>query len=358
MTTLYLIRHAEAEGNLFRRNHGQYDSLLTPFGLRQREALAKRFADLPIDTCFSSDLTRACMTAQAICRPHGLPLTRCPEFREVNFGVWEDLPFGYIDHTDGERMARYRQDPCSLRLEGAERYEVYTGRFIQKMTELAQEFDGKTIAIFSHGAVLRDAQTCLFQSQPDAPLPLCDNTGVSLLRYENGSFTAEYLNDNSHLGDELSTLRRLGPIMKEARRWNLWFQPAGNDPAGLPALFDEAVKAQRIAPFSIALDDCIHAYLQDSYAGSLLLSKETGEIRFLALRPELRRHRLGPQLLGEAVSRFRTAGFEQVLVTLPAANQEALAFFESCGFQRSPSPTPDTVSLALDICLSHADVPE
>ena len=29
MTTVYLIRHAEAEGNVYRRCHGQYDALLT-----------------------------------------------------------------------------------------------------------------------------------------------------------------------------------------------------------------------------------------------------------------------------------------------------------------------------------------
>ena len=30
MTTVYIIRHAEAEGNVYRRCHGQYDGLLTP----------------------------------------------------------------------------------------------------------------------------------------------------------------------------------------------------------------------------------------------------------------------------------------------------------------------------------------
>ena len=28
--TVYIIRHAEAEGNIYRRCHGIYDSLLTP----------------------------------------------------------------------------------------------------------------------------------------------------------------------------------------------------------------------------------------------------------------------------------------------------------------------------------------
>ena len=29
MTTIYLIRHAEAEGNLYRRAHGWYNSTIT-----------------------------------------------------------------------------------------------------------------------------------------------------------------------------------------------------------------------------------------------------------------------------------------------------------------------------------------
>lgn len=29
MTTIYLIRHAEADGNLYRRAHGWYDSVIT-----------------------------------------------------------------------------------------------------------------------------------------------------------------------------------------------------------------------------------------------------------------------------------------------------------------------------------------
>ena len=47
MTTIYLIRHAEAEGNVFRRIHGQYDSCVTPNGRRQIAALAQRFAGIP-----------------------------------------------------------------------------------------------------------------------------------------------------------------------------------------------------------------------------------------------------------------------------------------------------------------------
>lgn len=64
MTTVYLIRHAEAEGNLYRRAQGHYNSTITDRGYRQIAALAKRFADIPIDAVYSSDLAdlhhRAC----------------------------------------------------------------------------------------------------------------------------------------------------------------------------------------------------------------------------------------------------------------------------------------------------------
>ena len=36
-TTIYLVRHAEAEGNIGRRCHGHYDSMLTQRGLKQAE---------------------------------------------------------------------------------------------------------------------------------------------------------------------------------------------------------------------------------------------------------------------------------------------------------------------------------
>ena len=41
-TKIFLVRHAEAEGNLFRVAHGQYDSVITPQGYRQLAWLRRR----------------------------------------------------------------------------------------------------------------------------------------------------------------------------------------------------------------------------------------------------------------------------------------------------------------------------
>ena len=43
MTRIYLVRHAQSEGNFYRRAHGMYNSMLTPQGRIQLEALKKQW---------------------------------------------------------------------------------------------------------------------------------------------------------------------------------------------------------------------------------------------------------------------------------------------------------------------------
>ena len=93
MTQIYLIRHGEAEGNIYRRFHGWHDTFLTGLGLRQLEYLKKKFESIHVDVCYASDLTRASQTAQAVYVPKGLKLQQDPAFRELYVGTWEDARF-------------------------------------------------------------------------------------------------------------------------------------------------------------------------------------------------------------------------------------------------------------------------
>ena len=53
MTRVFIIRHAEAEGNLYRRMHGQYDSDLTELGKKQLIPLSARFRDIRLLAAWS-----------------------------------------------------------------------------------------------------------------------------------------------------------------------------------------------------------------------------------------------------------------------------------------------------------------
>ena len=67
-TRIFLVRHAEAEGNYYRRFHGQYDSLITENGKRQIECLRRRFEREEVSACYASDLFRTRKTAEAVLR--------------------------------------------------------------------------------------------------------------------------------------------------------------------------------------------------------------------------------------------------------------------------------------------------
>ena len=94
MTEIYLIRHAQAEGNRYHMMQGHWDGGVTALGRRQIEELAERFRTVPLDAVYASDLYRARLTAGAAARWRRLPIRTDPALRELNVGPWEGRFFG------------------------------------------------------------------------------------------------------------------------------------------------------------------------------------------------------------------------------------------------------------------------
>lgn len=299
MTTIYLIRHAEAEGNVFRRLQGHYNAMITPNGRKQIAALQRRFEDVPIDAVYASDLSRTCCTAGAIHIPKNLPLNKDRRFRELYCGCWENLPFGWLDRSDPERNRAFTRRPRDWHVEGSERFADYTGRFLEAMGEAARRLDGQTVAIFSHGMVMRGVLQTLFFPDKDN-LGHSENTAVTKLIYENGKYTLEYLNDDSHIPHEISTLGRQEWWRGgDHRDFNMWYRdPAPEDTDLLREL---NVKGQ-IVRISMIIDRPTGAVALE------LLPGERALLQGLAILPAYRDRELSEQLLGEAVSLARAAG--------------------------------------------------
>ena len=318
MTRLYLIRHAEAEGNIYRRMHGQYNSGVTRNGLRQIAALEARFRDVPIDAVYASDLFRTCRTAQALCVPKGLPLRPEPRLREVSVGIWEDIPFGELEWHCPQELNRFMRDPEGWRVEGAETYRQYSGRFEAALRESARAHEGQSVALFTHGCVLSGGLHRILGIPHDSSK--ADNTAVTLLEYENGVFSPVLLYDNSHLSEAISTRARQRWWRQQGGKFNLRYRPAA------PA--DAALYHPDFTP---APGDRVWiALLEEEPVGYTALSGSG--VACLYLRPEYRHRRFGDQLLGQAVSVLRAEGAEALHIGVPTANLEDLAFFaRHCG---------------------------
>ena len=325
MTRIYLVRHAEAEGNAYRRIHGQYDSRITPNGLRQVDALRARFQDIPIDACYASDLNRTCVTARAVYLPKGLELRRDRRFREVDLGRWEDIPFGWLERFEPERMTQFNKEPQLWSVKNSETFPEYTQRFLTALREAAEENDGKTIAVFTHGCVLRGVQYLLGGNEWP---PYCDNTAVSLLDYENGAFQIEYLNDSSHLSDEISTFARQKwwRAGGDRRDFNMWFETEGETSYAV-------LRDRRVGHIRVSGRDC-----------------EKGELRIedIFLKESHRGRALGAQLLGQAVNLARKMDCGTLAAAVPDEMRRALHFFERQGFLLQ-SETDGAAVLKMDI---------
>ena len=265
------------------------------------------------------------MTARSVYLPKGLELRRDRRFREVDLGRWEDIPFGWLERFEPERMTQFNKEPQLWSVKGSETFPEYTQRFLTALREAAEENDGKTIALFTHGCVLRGVQYLLGGNEWP---PYCDNTAVSLLDYENGAFQIEYLNDSSHLSDELSTFARQKwwRTGGDRRDFNMWFETEGETSYAV-------LRDRRVGHIRVSGRDC-----------------EKGELRIedIFLEESHRGRALGAQLLGQAVSLARKMDCGTLAAAVPDEMRRALHFFERQGFLLQ-SETDGAAVLKMDI---------
>jgi len=227
MTDFFIIRHAEAEGNITRRMHGFTNGRLTPHGHVQLEYLQKRLAALPISAVYSSDLLRAFTTASAAANPHDLAIITDSRLREVFFGEWEDLSFGTVVHRYPEQWLNLETDIWKLRVKNAEPIEYSQKRFKDCLVDIAAEHEDETVAVFTHGYILQLFYCYILginAQSTDKSMIHTDNTALAHIRYDNGNFELLSSNDDTHLPKELGTYERKQALAeKVGRKFELRF---------------------------------------------------------------------------------------------------------------------------------------
>lgn len=360
MTKIYLIRHAEAEGNLYRRIQGHYDGDITETGKRQIEALAQRFKNIQIDALYASDLQRTQKTAGAILKYQPeLSLNIDPRLKEIGLGIWEDQPWGNASFDYPEQMLLFGTNPDKWHIKGGESFADLKSRITEVINELAEKHEGQTIACVSHGMAIRSLiSTILGVSSEDiSRISHGDNTCVALLNVEKGKTSIEYYNDTAHLDQNLSTFAKQGwhknsvkpditslrfypiDLSADTQLYKNCYKEGWQEAHGTIRGYSEAPYIKAATKVSAKDPQTLmKALYGDEFAGILELDPErmagegAGWISFVYIAPELRGRGLACQLIGQAVSYYRKKGRSSLCLHVSETNSRALALYEGLGF--------------------------
>lgn len=360
MTTLYLVRHAEAEGNVYRRCHGQYDALLTHRAPAQLECLAERFAEVPLDAVYASDLYRARHTAKAIADRKGMRVQIRPALREISMGDWEDKTWAELPRIDPGHYADWQHRPGQCTVPGGESVMDAGERVFAELKRLAAQHDGGSIAVVSHGSAIRGC-LCIALGLPAEQIGEIgwgDNTCVAKLDFSEHSCNAVYWNDASHLTEELSTFASIGwtNVKGAPSTVQLWFRPY--DPAsdrelflkfmqelhqnayGTLAYFDPDGLAARAEACAAADPRAVTFGMLDDEPAALVyldISEDAapgcGMVGGFCISQEWRGAGLSQQILGQAISVYRARGMEYLCARVAAGNARAQGFYRKFAFE-------------------------
>ena len=154
MTTILLARHGETDWNRDRRVQGREGASLNEAGLEQAKALARLLWEVPLQAVYSSELPRALETASYVAGPHGVGVKTDARLNEIDHGEWEGL--AETDLPDLDLYRRWREDPTSCALPGAEPLSSVRDRAIEAMREIEARHpaDDGLVAVVSHQIVL------------------------------------------------------------------------------------------------------------------------------------------------------------------------------------------------------------
>ena len=148
MKTIYLIRHGEP---LFpagkRMCLGRTDLPLSPAGFLQAEAAAKALEGRDFQV-FSSPLTRAIQTAQAL----GRPIEILEDLQELDAGAWDGLDFDTIRLRYPELYALRAVDK-TIPPPDSESNEAGLRRFQSALRQACEKAPGD-LALVGHGGIM------------------------------------------------------------------------------------------------------------------------------------------------------------------------------------------------------------
>ena len=202
MTTILIIRHGFSESNKLKTFTGHIDAPLSEVGVEQAKLTCEYIEkNYEIDKIYSSDLIRAVDTVKPLAKSLGLEIIKEKGLREIYGGKWEGVAFEKLPELFPEDFKVWKENVGLARCTGGESYIESQQRIIKTLKKIVKEENGKTIAIATHGGLIRGLECFLIgvPLEQMSKVSYVQNASISVIVYDGEKFTLKERDIVKHL---------------------------------------------------------------------------------------------------------------------------------------------------------------
>ena len=162
ITKLVLMRHGQTAHNSEGRFQGRLDAPLDEYGIGQAESVADSLKagmmGMPLDSLYSSPLSRASRTAEIVGGRLGMEARYLPELMEIDVGEISDLTVEEAVRRYPGVMDKFSADWWYNVYPGGQSHHLYEKEnVIPALRRIFDEQRGKTVLVVTHGGFIRTA---------------------------------------------------------------------------------------------------------------------------------------------------------------------------------------------------------
>lgn len=155
-TRLFLIRHGEVEERYHKVFGGsRIDMELSPLGLRQAKAVARWFADKPVDALYASPMRRVQQTLAPLAEAADMEPVIIPALREVDFGDWTGYRWEGVQEHFGVSAFDWLEIIGGVGIANGETLAELEARVRPALVKILNDNPHRTVAVFCHGGIIR-----------------------------------------------------------------------------------------------------------------------------------------------------------------------------------------------------------
>lgn len=201
-TKIILVRHGECDGNVKGMFRGQMDFPLNDRGMKQAMETGEALRKAGIKHVYSSPLTRARQTAEAIAEASGLRVQICEGVTNIHLGPWEGRLKKDIAREEPALWELWLNRPEDLNFPDMEPLDNVMNRSRDALDRLVDRHGGETISVVSHRTTLKPLlASCLGVSKPWFWRFHFDTASFSVLLHDQRGYSILALNKTDHLSE-------------------------------------------------------------------------------------------------------------------------------------------------------------